>query len=126
MLNVSPDGGIIAVQVPQNIEPLALDKNYLWYFAPIEPGGRLLPNNYAVTGWIKRVENQIDPTKFYGKPIELATEYAKQGIWYDTLGVLVDAKVSDPSSLEFNTELHDLLEQIGLAALSTQPIQTVQ
>ncbi len=117
------DGGIVAVQVPEAIAPLAVDKHYLWYFAPIEPGGRLLPNNYSVTGWIKRVGDKQEPTAT--DPVQRAVAYAQQGLWYDTLTSLAIAHMNEPENEEYATEWRDLLAQVDLEALSTEPITGV-
>ncbi|NJN72659.1 MAG: DUF928 domain-containing protein [Limnothrix sp. RL_2_0] len=118
-----PNGGVVAVSIPANAPPLVVDKPYLWYFAPIEPGGRLLPNNYAVTGWVKRVDAQLSPQDMAETaPIKRAIAYAEQGLWYDTLKILADALVENPDNGEIHTEWHDLLQQIDLEVLSTQSI----
>ncbi|MEQ9621267.1 DUF928 domain-containing protein [Coleofasciculus chthonoplastes] len=121
ILNVSPQGGVMAITLPPDTPGLEIDKNYLWYFAPIEPGGILRPDNYAVTGWIKRVENTVNEQEFVGSPVKLATKYAEAGIWYDTLQVLVEAQQSEPKNETYSTEWHDLLEQVDLEAIASQP-----
>jgi|GEM_PF-508771 len=120
-LNVSPQGGVMAITLPPDTPGLEIDKNYLWYFAPIEPGGILRPDNYAVTGWVKRVENTVNEQEFVGSPVKLATKYAEAGIWYDTLQVLVEAQQSEPMNETYSTEWHDLLEQVDLEAIASQP-----
>jgi len=121
ILNVSPQGGVIAITLPPDTPELEIDKNYLWYFAPIEPGGILQPDNYAVTGWVKRVENTVNKQEFADSPVKLATKYAEAGIWYDTLQVLVEAQQSEPTNETYSTEWHDLLEQVDLEAIASQP-----
>ncbi|EDX74443.1 conserved domain protein [Coleofasciculus chthonoplastes PCC 7420] len=121
ILNVSPQGGVMAITLPPDTPGLEIDKNYLWYFAPIEPGGILRPDNYAVTGWIKRVENTVNEQEFVESPVKLATKYAEAGIWYDTLQVLVEAQQSEPKNETYSTEWHDLLEQVDLEAIASQP-----
>jgi hypothetical protein len=121
-LKVPSQGGIIMVKIPSEMPSLSIDKNYLWYFAPIEAGGRLLPNNYAVVGWIKRIATNLNEDDFVSNPITLATEYGKLGVWYDTLRVLAEAKQADPNNDIFRSEWHDLLEQIKLEKLSSQPL----
>ena len=125
MLKVPASGGVISVALPESAAELELSKNYLWYFAPIEPGGILKPDNYAVTGWVTRVETDINQQDLAASPVKLATEYAKDGIWYDTLEVLVEAQKSDPNNLTFASEWHDLLAQIELEDISSQPIAVV-
>ncbi len=123
MLEISGAGGIVSVTLPEDAPPLELGKNYLWFFAPIEPQGILRPDNYGVVGWVKRVEpltlNQGDAAL---SPIDRATSYAKAGIWYDTLDILVSAKRLQPQDATLTKEWKELLEQVGLEAISTQPL----
>ncbi|MGK7893369.1 MAG: DUF928 domain-containing protein [Xenococcus sp. (in: cyanobacteria)] len=125
MLKVPPTGGVITIPLPESAPELELGNNYLWYFAPIKPGGILRPDNYAVTGWVKRVETNINQQQLVSSPIQLATEYAKAGIWYNTLEVLVAAQSSDPNNTILRQEWQDLLKQVGLEAIASQPIAEV-
>ena len=122
VLPTSPDGGVMAVKIPDTIADLEVDKYYLWYFAPIEPGGRLLPNNYAVTGWVKRVAAEEEVAMAAEDPVQQAIAYAQQGLWYDTIESLAIALASDSDNATYQTEWQDLLEQVDLEALSTEPI----
>ncbi len=126
ILQVPPTGAVISVTLPKSAPELELGKNYLWYFAPIEPGGILRPDNYAVTAWVTRVEADINRQDLASSPVKLATEYAKAGIWYNTLEVLVEAQHSDPKNTTFASEWNDLLEQIGLAEIASKPIAIVK
>ena len=122
-LRVPATGGIIGVTLPPTALALETGKNYLWYFAPIEPGGILRPDNLAVAGWVKRVETNLN--RPVSSPIQLATEYAGAGIWYDTLNVLAQAQQSQPGNLPLKTEWQDLLAQVGLDKFSAEPIAMV-
>jgi Domain of Unknown Function (DUF928) len=121
-LPVSADGGTIAIELPADAPELEVGRNYLWYLAPLQAGTILRPDNYAVVGWIKRVESTIDEQAFASSPIELATAYANAGIWYDTLEVLASAQRSDPSNQALASEWNDLLQQVGLEAIAAQPL----
>ncbi|MBD2510918.1 DUF928 domain-containing protein [Nostoc muscorum FACHB-395] len=122
ILKVPPDGGVVSITLPPAAPPLVIDKNYLWYFAPIEPGGILRPDNYSVTGWIKRVKATFNEQELASSPVELATKYAEAGVWYDTLKILAAAKRSQPNNKAFATEWHDLLKQVGLENIASQPL----
>ncbi|MDY6785675.1 MAG: DUF928 domain-containing protein [Cyanobacteriota bacterium] len=121
-LSVPAQGGAIAVSLPPDAPELEIGKNYLWYFAPLAPEGILRPDNYAVVGWVTRVEAAADLQASSLSPVELATEYARQGLWYDTLKVLADARQSQPENSTLATEWEDLLKQVGLEAIATQPL----
>ena len=119
---VPSTGGIISIKLPKSLPDLELRKNYLWYFAPLEPGGILRPDNYAVTGWVKRVETDINEQELASSPVKLATEYASAGIWYNTLEILVKAQNSDPNNTDFISEWDDLLEQVELEEIQGKSV----
>ncbi len=122
-LNVSGEGGIVSFTLPNEAPELALNTNYLWFFAPIDENGLLRPDNYGVNGWVKRVEDlAINNNE---NIIEQAIDYAKAGVWYDTLELLVSAQKQDPNNEIFANEWHDLLEQVGLENIADQPISEV-
>ena len=122
-LNIAGRGGVVSVTLPDEAPELKVGKNYMWFFAPIEPNGILRPDNPGVTGWVKRVESLTqDGQNSSLSPIELATEYAQQGIWYDTLNILVAAKLAQPNDATLVSEWQELLEQVELDAIATQPI----
>lgn len=123
ILTISGSGGIVSVTLPENAPELEMGKNYLWFFAPIPPGGVLRPDNYSVTGWVKRVEAPIEGDRNTAlNPVELATLYARSGVWYDTLAVLMAARRSQPDNATLAKEWQDLLKQVGLNAIANQPI----
>ncbi|NEP57101.1 MAG: DUF928 domain-containing protein [Symploca sp. SIO2G7] len=122
-LKVSGREGIVSITLPDEAPELEVGKNYMWFFAPIEPNSILRPDNAGVTGWVKRVESLTqDGTISSSEPIKLATEYAKQGIWYDTLNILVTAQLAQPDNTTFFSEWKELLEQVELDAIASQPI----
>ena len=122
-LEISGQGGIVSVTLPKHLPGLEIGKNYVWFFAPIARGDILQPDNYGVTGWVKRVKPIVPLEKpSSSAPLEIATLYAGQGIWYDTLKILASAKLTQPSNSMLVTEWQDLLENVGLEAIAVQPI----
>ncbi|AOY81034.1 DUF928 domain-containing protein [Moorena producens JHB] len=121
-LKSSGQEGVISITLPEAAPELKIGQNYLWYLAPIEPDGILRPDNYSVSGWVKRVKSTVSNQGSSKSAIALATEYAKAGIWYDTLEVLVTAQRLDPDNITLANEWKDLLEQVGLDAIATQPM----
>jgi hypothetical protein len=73
-VKVPASGGTIAITLPAEAPELPIGKNYLCYFAPIEPGGMLRPDNYAL------VASTVNEQALASSPVELATAYAKAGI----------------------------------------------
>jgi hypothetical protein len=120
---ISGKSGIVALTLPDDAPELEIGEEYVWYLAPIAPDGILRPDNYGVNGWVKRVEAPIVSDDLSSlNPIELATLYAKEGIWYDTLQVLSEAKLAQPDDATLAAEWKDLLEQVELEAIANQPI----
>ncbi|WP_143874131.1 DUF928 domain-containing protein [Nostoc sp. 'Peltigera malacea cyanobiont' DB3992] len=72
------------------------------------------------------IANKSFPTfnqqELASSPVELATKYAEVGVWYDTLKILAAAKRSQPNNKAFATEWHDLLKQVGLENIASQPL----
>ncbi len=125
-LPVSVDGGTIAITLPADAPELEMGKNYLWYLAPLEPGAILRPDNYAVVGWIKRVESTVNEQELASSPVELAAAYANAGVWYDALEVLASAQRSEPDNQMLASEWSDLLKQVGLEAIADRPLSDWQ
>ena len=121
VLKISGKGGIVSFTLPQDAPELEIDKNYVWFFAPIQPGGILQPDNNGANGWIRRVESQTAQNAT-GTPLERATAYAKDGIWYDTVAILAAAKQAQPGNATLASEWKDLLKEVGLEAIANQPI----
>lgn len=121
VLKISGKGGIVSFTLPEDAPELEIGKNYVWFFAPIQPGGILQPDNYGAIGWIRRVESQTAQNA-NKTPLQLATEYAQQGIWYDTVAILAAAKLAQPENATLASEWNDLLQEVGLEAIATQPI----
>jgi hypothetical protein len=121
--NISGQGGIVEITLPEDAPELEIGKEYVWFFAPISPDGILQPDNYSVTGWVKRVESPVPSDQVSSlTPIKLATIYAQEGIWYDTLAVLNAAKLAQPDDVTLASEWKDLLQQVGLEAIADQPL----
>ncbi|MBP0006570.1 MAG: DUF928 domain-containing protein [Cyanobacteria bacterium SBC] len=122
LLELTGGGRTMAITLPDDVPELELDRNYVWFFAPIEPGGILRPGNYGVVGWVKRVEAPATLDRSFANPIEQATDYAASGIWYDTLDVLISARRSQPNNDTLHAEWQELLQQVGLEAIASEPI----
>jgi hypothetical protein len=125
----SANGRIVAVTLPDSVAPLTAGVNYLWYFAPLAPGSSLRPDTPGFNGWVRRVSpGEVEPAVAAGTstPIDRASQYATQGIWYDTLTVLATAMQGSPANSELTSELNEewtsLLSQVGLAELAKHPL----
>ena len=121
--DISGKQGIISFTLPADAPELEVGKDYLWFFATIEPGQILQPGNYGINGWIKRVPPPaIASLKEKLTPLEVATLYAESGIWYDTLALLASARRSQPENQTLVSEWKALLQQVGLENLAAIPL----
>ena len=119
-LEINGGGSIVSFTLPETAPELAMDTDYLWFFVPLDASGRLQPDSYSVTGWVKRVE-AID-TEPDAEALALATAYAEAGVWYDTLTTLAMAQVNQPDNLTLANEWRNLLGQVGLEAIAATPV----
>ncbi|WP_017718159.1 DUF928 domain-containing protein [Kamptonema formosum] len=122
-LKMSGQGGIVRVTLPADAPELEIGKNYMWFFATINEGDILRPDSRGVSGWVKRVEAPTSSAQNSSlTPVALATLYAESGIWYDTVAVLGAAKQAQPGDATLAAEWKELLEQVGLKGIATQPL----
>ncbi|MEM6697812.1 MAG: DUF928 domain-containing protein, partial [Bacteroidota bacterium] len=91
-INLTEAAGIMNISLSKDAPVLDTDKNYQWAVILI-CGNRPNPNDPVVTSWIKRVnESQLVKSVNYATELDKAANYAKQGIWYDVLNILVTQK----------------------------------
>ncbi|XWK89383.1 MAG: DUF928 domain-containing protein [Phormidium sp.] len=107
----------------------APNKPYQWLVILLKPGEILRPDAYSISGWVKRVSAPVTPETLKGKnpgesqrAIALAALYAKSGIWYDTLNILNQARLTQPENLLLKKEWADLLKQVGLEHLAQESL----
>lgn len=120
-LELSGNGGIVRITLPESAPELEIGKTYTWFFAPVPSEGFLRPDNYGVIGWVKRVAPPVEiPAR--ANSIDRATAYGASGVWYDMLNLVADAQQSQPENPELAQEWQDLLEQVGLEVVADQPM----
>jgi len=99
--------GIITIKFPENAPPLEENIIYKWGF------GLICDNNTDnmdfVEGLIKKVDFVIEENGQIS--LELAQNYAKNGIWYDALDVLIQLYQVQPNNEEILLNLQTLLRQ---------------
>lgn len=122
-LDISGSGGVVSVTLPADAPELEMGKNYQWFFMTLEPGSRLGPGTYGVSGWVKRVEPPAENSGYSSLTrLERASLYASSGIWYDTLKILAAEKMAQPEDAAVAGEWQGLLEQVGLSAIAAEPL----
>ena len=93
-VDLTGEAGIIGIQLAEDAPALETGKNYQWAIVLV-CGDRPSPNDPVTVSWIKRVESpQIDVAEKPTKGLEQAATYAKQGIWYDALNILIAERSS--------------------------------
>ncbi|MBD2578840.1 DUF928 domain-containing protein [Oscillatoria sp. FACHB-1406] len=122
VLNISGEGGIVSVTLPEDAPELEVGKFYAWFFAPIENGSSLLPDNYSSSGWIKRVASVPGSSTETLTPVERAVLYAENGVWYDALSELAKAQQERPGDAIASEEWKTLLTQVGLQEIADRAI----
>ncbi|MBD1893197.1 DUF928 domain-containing protein [Coleofasciculus sp. FACHB-129] len=131
-LPITGESGIVGIPLDENVPPLETDKSYQWAVVLV-CGDRPSPNDPFVTAWVRRV---VPSGKMNNpqKALERAAWYGEQGLWYDALTALAEARRSakrccaslsqlvDPA---FTKIWADFLTQpsVGLGAFANEPLQ---
>jgi hypothetical protein len=114
------NSGIVTVELPESDKSNELKTNeqYHWYLSMIcDPQNR--SRDVVVEGWIKRValEPVIEEKLVRSNPLERASIYQKQGIWYDALSTLAEQKQAVPQH-QVTAKWTELLSSVGLGGLA--------
>jgi len=120
-VEIPSDGGIISLTLPPEASPLETGKTYQWSFVlACENPPRA--DSPRVEGWITRTEasatamGQLPPEV----SLEAASQYGKEGIWYDTLSTLAELRRSQPD--RYTAAWDNFLSENGLEAIANQPL----
>lgn len=116
-------GGIVGLQLPAEAAALETGKTYKWSVAIV--CGRLLrADSPRVSAWIKRVEADATTTgQMEQEPsLEGAALYGAKGLWYETIGTLVELRRQQPEDATIAENWENLLSSVGLEAIATEPI----
>ncbi|BAU10538.1 hypothetical protein LEP3755_10220 [Leptolyngbya sp. NIES-3755] len=119
---ITGTSGILGIQTAEDSPPLEVDKDYQWAIVLV-CGDRPSPNDPVVSALVRRKQ----PTTNLNSQTALqqATTYSKQGIWYDAITVLAEAKRSQPNDSALNQTWTNFLMQptVGLNAIATEPLR---
>ncbi len=118
-----PGRGIVPIHLPPDAPALVLGQPYEWNIALL-CGGKLRPDSPFVSGWIERVPVPQELAAVVTDQIpttETAVLYAKAGIWYDTLALLIDLKQQQPYDAAMEELWQEFLGSVGLEAVAAQP-----
>lgn len=118
---ITGQAGVIGIQATEDSPPLEVGKTYQWAIVLV-CGDRPSPNDPTVTALIRR-EQSTEPIN--SNALQQASRYGEQGIWYDALTTLAEAKRSQPNNAELDKTWTSFLTQpsVGLGAIATEPLR---
>jgi hypothetical protein len=119
-LSITGTSGIISLQSSKDSPPLEVGKTYQWAVVLV-CGERPSPNDPAIASWVRRVAPF--QTANQGTALAKATWYGEQGIWYDALDSLAEARRTQSNNQALTNIWADFLNSAGLEAISTEPLQ---
>lgn len=115
-VDLTGEAGIVGIPLADDAPILEVGKNYQWA-AILVCNERPHPNDPVVTSWIKRIENRVESIS--QTELDKAADYARQGIWYDALNILV----AEQSAIDnWQNIWFEYLQSGGLEAIADEPI----
>jgi hypothetical protein len=118
---ITETSGLISLTPPPNSPPLEVGKTYQWAVVLV-CGERPSPNDPAIASWVRRVAPS-QPTN-QGTALEQAAWYGEQGIWYDALDSLAEARRTQANNKALAGIWTDFLNSVGLEVIATEPLQS--
>jgi hypothetical protein len=117
--------GIVEVSIPDKGSrqtSLEVNQRYQWSFSVAcseDPSG-----NYFVKGFVKRIEPEETLKKDLANPDPMARAiaYAKNEIWYDTIGTLAQMRRLAPDDASLKAEWTQLLQSQKLESVADKPL----
>lgn len=115
--------GLFSVSVPATVKPLETGKTYSWLLSvscqPQNPSTAV-----AVYGTLQKsdLSAQLQTALKSASPLEQASLYAENGIWYDALNTLAVLYQKNPKQQAAAVAWTSLMQQIDLTTLATQPL----
>ncbi len=116
---ITGTSGIISLQPDSDSLPLKIGTNYKLSVVLV-CGEKPSPNDPASDVWVRRVESP-EPIN-QGSALAQAAWYGEQGIWYDALNSLIQARQSQPQNQDLIDIWADFLKSGGLNAIANEPV----
>lgn len=115
--------GIVKINLPDDAPAIEIGKTYQWSFIMI-CGEALRPDSPTVEGQIQRVEPNAELLRQLksSSPLERATLYGNNRIWYDTLTSLAEQGRSQPNDSTLAATWEKVLISAGLEAIANKPL----
>jgi Domain of Unknown Function (DUF928) len=129
-LKLQATPGVVSINLPSSVPPLAVGKEYRWYMDINCPSGTTSgesPTPASLTGVVQRVSesSQLQQELNAAKtPLERVAAYANHGIWLEVLTELGQLRLQQPQNTQFRDAWIELLssENVGLAGIAKEPI----
>ncbi len=118
-------GGIASINFASlpGLPPLQVGKSYHWYLS-IVCNTQDRSADIFVDGWVQRIK--LDPALQSSlqqvSPIDRASLFAVNDIWYDSLAVLFENRKASPNNSALVNEWADLLDSVGLDKIAREPL----
>ncbi|MBD2772425.1 DUF928 domain-containing protein [Iningainema tapete] len=115
--------GIISFSLPTTEPPLEIGKDYKWVVSMVceLPG----PKDPFAEGVVRRIQpNSLLASQLNkAQSLDGVVLYAKSGIWQEAAAALAALRRSQPQNAELTAAWKDLLQSIGLDAISSAPLK---
>lgn len=122
--------GIVGISLPPTVPPLAVGKEYRWYFdinCPRSPSSDESAAPASLTGLVQRIsvsaqlERELNAAK---TPLQRIATYARHGIWYEALAELAQLRLHEPKNPMLQKTWIELLSDrtVDLAKIAQEPI----
>ncbi len=117
---ITGEPGLLGIKPLDDSPPLDVGKSYQWAVVLV-CGERPGPNDPALASWVRR----IAPSKPMNQEtaLEQAVWYGEQGIWYDALTALAQARRAQPDNKDLADIWAGFLKSAGLEAIATEPLR---
>lgn len=116
-------GGILGLKLPSNVPSLEDGKQYIWSFGLICEA-QLLPDSPMIRGEIKKITSTDDGNSLTEttNSLDIVTQKAEAGIWYDTLSDLAIIQKKDKNNQNSQEIWQTFLDSQGLNSLNSKPL----
>lgn len=117
--------GVVSVQLPATVtEQMQLQQDYRWQFS-LRCDANEPSKNPFVEGIVQRVEPSStlqDSLTIATTPSDVATVYAKAGIWQDAIATLAEQRCLKPNDVSVQTSWTNLLRSVQLDSFTDAPL----
>jgi hypothetical protein len=114
---IPPQSGLIGLKLPDETPPLEVGKAYKWAVILV-CSKTLHPNDPAIEARVNRIKLSTA-----NQPENLVTQaiwYGQQGLWYDFLESLAQAKQANPNDATLKTDWTNMLKSLELTSLDSK------